>query len=117
MKLTGKCKDAFLDYYWNNYIKNIGVISAKIGTEEFFNSLYPVFQNTLIIEFFDSVGIYIGVHPTIHNVFVSFVNKKDTYKQWRDEDYYDTRTEAINSAIKKANEIYNLEEKDFEVIV
>lgn len=107
MKLTGKCKTDFLDYYWDNYIKNIGVIGIKLETEQFFCSLYPVFQNALIIEFFDSVGFYIGAHPNTYNNFLFFINKKDTYKQWRNDLYYLTRAEATNSAIECLNQIYN----------
>ena len=89
MKLTGKCLESFLDYYWKNYIGKTRFLNQKSETEEFFNSLYPTFQNALIIEFFNSVKIW-------NKLFY---------------DYYENGLgnyfEATNAAILKANDIYN----------
>ena len=61
--LTGKCKEDFLDYYWTNYIGKTRFLNQKSETEEFFNSLYPTFKNTLIVDFFDTIGFHINIHP------------------------------------------------------
>lgn len=108
MKLTGKCKEDFLDYYWENYIKSIGIVGVKLEAEEFFDSLYPIFKNALIIEFFDSVGIYIvtGLDTAFSNKFeygIDFIKKETIFFDER----FNSRTEATNAAIEKANELYN----------
>lgn len=105
--LNGKAKQDFLDYYWKNYIGKTRFLNQKSETEEFFNSLYPTFQNTLIIDFFDSTVFIVGVNPNVYNEFTSFVNEKGTYKQWRSEGYFETRKLALEKAIEKANELYN----------
>jgi len=73
-----------------------------------------VCQNALIIEWFDSVGIYIN-HDVISNenllildnwYFVIKINEEDVDFITNDY-YYNTRTEAITEAIKRANVIYN----------
>ena len=86
MKLTGKCKEEFLDYVF----KNNNVLDTS----------NEVYLNALIIEFFDSVGIYIC---TVYEFecFESYVNSKCVSV------YSESRQEAINTAIEKANIIYN----------
>lgn len=83
MKLTGKCKEAFL-LFFNTH---------RRGAEDGFYELPELFQNALIIEFFDSVGIW-------NKIFLEcFENGLGNYK------------EATNAAIEKANEIFNLNKK------
>lgn len=97
MKLTGKCAEAF-----KSYLKETkGDVMAHVIYE--FEDLY---QNALIIEFFDSVGIYVE----IKNKFgqrkqcqrFSFV-----VKNYNSGFLFDFRTEATNKGIEKANEIFN----------
>lgn len=94
MILTGKFKEAFLSY--TKY------------SEETFDLCDELYQNALIIDFFDSVGIYISVVPT-YNHFNRFfyaasgIDFKDVVYKVCDGD----RTEATTEAIKKANEIFN----------
>jgi len=89
MKLTGKCREEF-EYKYN--MSN-------------FNELDETLQNARLIEFFDSVGIYI----------LPLWNKQYWYSDIRNEkyyllsqtDYFDSRLKATNAAIIKANQIYN----------
>lgn len=73
--------------------------------EMWFNFQEDIFKNALIIEWFDSVGIYIDI---------VIVFKKDTpkyvyyYGRYTNQSQqYNTRQEATKHAIIKANKIYN----------
>lgn len=76
MKLTGKCKEAFRKWFDENYNDYWTYYHTK-----------PVILNALIIEFFDSVGLW---EIQFYKAFFSLPYK-----------------EAINAAIEKANEIFN----------
>lgn len=91
MKLTGKCKKEFEKFYTENakYIFDVDEYSETV-------------QNALIIEFFDSVGIYI------------IINKDFYFEEWGyiiigNYEYhgFECRLEASNKAIIKANELFN----------
>ena len=87
MILTGKCKEDF--------------IKTKIGNEiNLFESMLPIYKNALLIDFFDSVGIYINIRRT-NNEFMSYITNDES------SFYKKIRQEALSEAIKKANEIYN----------
>lgn len=98
MILTDKCKEEFekwIDYDLFNYNYRLD----------------KTMQQSKIIEFFDSVGIYISInYVSIHNeltlkkgfqALVCFKNKSTMFRE------VNTRTEATQSAITKANEIFN----------
>ena len=91
MKLTDKALEAFRKFIYDKYRYSI------FEFEE-----HEIFVNALIIEWLDSVGIYISI-PHLDK-FGSFVND-----EWCGD--YPTRTEAINEAIVKANENFNTFEK------
>ena len=84
MILTGKAKD---DFSYNYNMSD-------------FNGYSETLQNTLIIDFFDSVGIYINIRRT-NNEFISYITNDES------SFYKKIRQEALSEAIKKANEIYN----------
>ena len=93
MILTGKAKEDFLEY-----------LDVE---EKWFNEEYiPLFEYALIIEWFDSVGIY-----CVPNY--NFINKnwscsaKDIYTILYRGCNFNSRQEATRQAIIKANEIYN----------
>ena len=87
MILTGKTKEDF--------------IKTKIGNEiNLFESMLPIYKNALLIDFFDSVGIYINIRRT-NNEFMSYITNDES------SFYKKIRQEALSEAIKKANEIYN----------
>ena len=99
MILTGKAKEEFF-----NWLDNQGVNGINISNWEFekFHLLSNVSQNSLIIEWFDSVGIYITSDY--------FELNKGFYSEILDSNFAivkPTRQEALTEAIKKANEIYN----------
>lgn len=98
MILTGICKEKFLEWISLN---NLFTIEDR---EKYFNSLSELFQNALIIEFFDSVGIYIDIRIEFND---SFVLK--TFDSYAEDDYvgnFSNRQEATIQAIKKANDLY-----------
>ena len=94
--LTGKCKKSFIEEKLGN---NIGL----------FETMLQMYKHALIIDFFDSVGIYISINREISEN--SFWNFDFTYKENLNNtfftDYYETRQQATEEAIKKANEIFN----------
>ena len=99
MILTGKAKEEFF-----NWLDNQGVNGIDISNWEFekFQLLSNVSQNSLIIEWFDSVGIIITSDY--------FELNKGFYSEILDSNFEivkPTRQEAFTEAIKKANEIYN----------
>lgn len=57
MELTGRCKEDF----YKSLIENYPVNESDVN--KWFLALYVEFQNTLIIDFFDSVGIYVNTTP------------------------------------------------------
>ena len=99
MILTGKCREDF--------------IKTKIGNEiKLFESMLPIYRNTLIIEWFDSVGIYIMPEIcSIKGIFTATIfHEKYRTKTGRtisEIENFNSRQEALIEAIKKANEIYN----------
>ena len=108
MILTGKAKEDFIEYYNNHSIKYL-----LSWTD--FDDLPLVVKNALIIEWFDSVGI-----KTLHSYSLcgwycelkdynnkEFGNHKSFVVCKNSVNDFDTRQEATDEAIKKANEIYN----------
>ncbi|MDM1073673.1 hypothetical protein HX001_14380 [Empedobacter brevis] len=100
MILTAKAEEDYFDW-----LDNQGVNGIDISNWEFekFNLLSKVSQNALIIEWFDSVGIYVNVVR---------LNSIWNYSFWFNHNRYQgydfkTRQEATEQAIIKANEIYN----------
>ena len=99
MILTGKCKEAFEKRFlekekkFDFYNKNNKLLNDAI-------------QNALIIDFFDSVGIYIE----IKNKFgqrKQYQRFSFIVKNYNSGFLFNSRTEAINAAVAKANEIFN----------
>ena len=93
MKLTNKAIYAFENFLKHRY--------ADV-------SIFPeTIQNALIIEWFDSVGIYISIHYVTFGdyYFNALITNGHITINLRTNSI--TRTEAITFAILKANEIYN----------
>lgn len=115
MILTGKAKEDSLEWCkTQNSLKlglqvpnTIGGVILDLGSN--IGLMPKSFQNALIIEWFDSVGIYIdiGIHNVSRNTFNYSIHLKqkniysDLYTSIK------TRIKATEQAIKKANEIYN----------
>ncbi len=102
MKLTGKCKEGFLEWVIKYYRENRKDYDSYMDIT-ILNKHYrktEVEQNALIIEYFDGIGVYINA--------IRYDGKWKpicNYELW---DIFNTRTEAINAAIEEANEIINL---------
>lgn len=93
MILTGICKEKFLEWLFETY------------SYQDLSVLYPLhLSNALIIDFFDSVGIYIGVYPST-NCSQYLMFEISINDDWIGEE--ENRQEATIQAIKKANDIYN----------
>jgi len=109
MILTDKCKEQFELWLMNGNdgVSNFGR-TIKL-TRIYFLSLKESCQHALIIEFFDSVGIYINTsHIPFSKEFRVEVREYDnTFLSSCDYIPFNTRTEATQSAITKANEIFN----------
>lgn len=94
MILTGKCKKDFGKWIYEN--------DECYFTDESMN----IYNNALIIEFFDSVGIYVNVlkyglsEPNKWVVIRSLCENNLDF-------IYSSRQEATIQAIIKANDIYN----------
>lgn len=100
MKITGKAKVDFFE--WIN--------SEYDFTENEFNELYPVnLKESLIVEWLDSVGIYIEVGAICRNWDVQYdynIQENNTLNGMNGHTFA-TRHEATQQAINKAIEIYN----------
>ena len=110
--ITGKCKEEFLNFYWKNYIGKTRFLNEKTETDDFFHSLYPTFKNALILDFFDSVGVYIAILPIIYqneklNCFQVEINNKIIGHKTKQSRNFDNRTDALLRAIEMTNEIFN----------
>ena len=100
MILTGKCREDF-EKWLNKEMYYLG----RHNFEDRNNNIEDLgenFQNCLIIEWFDSVGIYItSDYLELNKGFFSEILNENF------EIIKPTRQEALAEAIKKANEIYN----------
>jgi len=104
MKLTGKCKEDFEMYLKKEY----GHLLMRSGEDKTY--LYDLLKashinkidsllNSVIIEFFDSTWIYVNV-----------LRYNDKWKMIIEGQFrytFDSRQEALNEAILKANQLYN----------
>jgi len=107
MKLTGKCKEEFLEWHKQNYSY---LHQSSYNSQDDFNKYLKcneILINALIIEFFDSVEIRITVMACNDKTFDSEL--RTTKVNFMTAQFMDTRTEATNAAIEKANGLYNLE--------
>lgn len=98
MLLTGKASKDFIK--WLYFKHNL----------QPYNLFNEIIQYALIIEWFDSIGIYIEVYrhnnrPTVQGFNSRIVRRINGYYECCIA--VDTRKEATEEAIKKANEIYN----------
>ena len=100
MTLTKNAETDFLKWLRTNY--PLGAEAMKIS------GIRNSFQQTLIIEWLDSVGIYIQHWSSGGSFRVEFdVDVAYKGKLHSSYEFYPTRGEAIESGIKIANEIYN----------
>jgi len=110
MILTGKCEEDFDKWIGIEYEGFECMESTHIDDFPY------AIKNVLIIEFFDSVGIYIDCPPIDDNtytkiIFGCLVNSDMLYNKETNHKGFDTRQGATTKAIQKANEIYNEKHK------
>ena len=103
MILTGKAKEDFYRYINIEDYKLFDYVRKKYANE--------IVLNALLIEWFDSVGIYISINYVDfydefrnNTGFETYVTNKGLSVKFRS---VSIRQEATIQAIKKANEIYN----------
>jgi len=115
MQLTGKCKEDFLNYYWDVKIKPLPMtMCKKEDLELFFDSISEIFQHALIIEWLDTLGIYILPYRENELFYCELQFSKTTAeksgKNWILTNTRISRNESISNSIKEVNEIYNEKE-------
>ena len=111
MILTGETKEDFERWlHSNDVLIKEGIYDATYLTDVF-EELPLNLRYALIIEWFDSVGIYISInyvdfYDELRNDtgFETYVTNKGLSVKFRS---VSSRQEALTEAIKKANEIYN----------
>jgi uncharacterized protein YcnI len=98
MKLTGKAKDKFFEFTIKNY-----------GFDEYVISyLKETLQHALIINFFDEQWIVTTITNTYYDGFHFQWKITDNRLKTHKSKYgFESRQEATEKAIEKANEIYN----------
>ncbi len=104
--LTGKCKEDFQKWF----LLNNGYISLSDRYYLEFLEMPISFQYGVLVDFFDSVGIYveitnrvIGWNDNIIEFMPTFLQKNRITRG----NHNKTRPEARKQAIIKANELYN----------
>lgn len=115
MILTDKTKNDFINWYKNqtDLALEIQIPNTMGGVIFHLNSnpnrLPKRILNNLIVDFFDSVNIPITIYTNWRTYeFGSQIRHYDFC-------YFKTRTEAIEKAILKANELYNRGFKDIDM--
>ena len=106
MILTGKAKEDFENYILNENLRHNSEVLISVYNQETlfidYKDVKKPLLNALIIEWFDSVGIYItSDYFELNKGFYSEILESNF------EIIKPTRQEALTEAIKKANEIYN----------
>lgn len=109
MILTGKCKDYFEKWIENkkfSILHDVGDIQMNIvPLGDMFEQLHFSMQYGVLIDFFDSVGLYIDDWG--ETTRWEWAVHKIPNEWWDAEHSVITRQEARTKAIEKANEIYN----------
>ena len=107
MILTGKAYKAFKKYYYKELVMNCLLAFSQLFWDKNTRYLYAE-----IIEWLDSVGIYIEVGMFVNEktTFYSLINTKTEMYPLDNE--CDSRQTATEAAIKLANEIYNNEKRN-----
>lgn len=103
--LTGKCKEDF--EYWLLKVRNEKIQDGSIEYDLYYVFKYIVPESCrkeLIIEFFDSVNIYVNA--------IRYSGNFKPIANYELQEVCSTRQEALYSAINEANKIYNHLNKD-----
>lgn len=95
--LSGKIKKDFI--VWLLYSTNENTHT--------FHKLDIKQQYSIIIEWLDTIGIYVGVFAGMYDTFNNNIQVKGTWKKWVSGPTYETRAEAYVELFKKVVELYN----------
>jgi len=107
--MTGKAKEDFEKWYNSNSGKmNYFTLDDEPYEERGFNSMADSMQYGVYVDWFDSCGIRINVHPHYSEEW-DYDIKEAIYNGLLNTEYdlSPTRHEARTKAIEKACEIYN----------
>mgnify|MGYP003667005304 FL=1 len=111
MELTGKCKEEFEKWYFKNYVKTTKKFKDLYPHE--YSDIYDWFYNLqesmkygVLVDYFDSVGNRITINAGVSQFWVDIYTDLLKDISW-DSEMLDTRKEAIDVAIEKANELRN----------
>lgn len=118
MILTGKSKNDFEKWYWNDWLLDSDRSFLNNDLNDAINHLWKsneLFLNRLITDWLDSVGIYISIESVFDNMLgyhrgfqvQIYQDGKQPISIDKDNDVFESRQQATESAIKEANEIYN----------
>ncbi len=126
MKLNGNSLEQFEKWLFDKRFEESflidvdGTVVVALGVLDFFKQLDVSMQYGVLVDFFESVGLYLGVDSwaTCGNVKETFFwfNVKDSNQESLIKDTYQeslinsrnkTRPQARTKAIEKANEILN----------
>ena len=106
MKLTGKCKNDFIEFLLNTDCKySLNIEEGQLVSDAFFECPLSM-QYGVFVDFFDGVGLSIGVYKIDVSKWFGIILKDNRYLNNFKEGYF-TLSEARTEAVKKANEIYN----------
>ena len=100
MILTGQAKKDFEKWY-------ISTESVDIYKGDCNDQVFNTIRNALIIEWFDSVGIYVNISNLYHQNSWCY-KVKNCPEVFEEKIMTKSRKDATIEAIVKANEIYNL---------
>jgi hypothetical protein len=103
--LNGKAKQDFIKWYDKNYI-SVERFLKDYDPEQLFKSLHEPFKPTLIVEWLDSIGMFIDCGYYAKGKMCSGI-ESEKFSFISTGTKHETRREAIISAIQKANELYN----------
>jgi len=103
MKLTGKCKEQFEEWYCNSVFEShVEKEHYRLVLGDYFYIHSHSMKYGVYVDFFDSVGLYINkLCPDSFEIQYGF----DSYIDYSEVDR--TRPEARTKAIEKANELLN----------
>lgn len=132
--LNGKAKQDFIKWYDKNYI-SVEKFLKDYDPEQLFKSLHEPFKPTLIVEWLDSIGINITIGIDVNNsanscedgcencdscydtwnpeyeyciyIFTEIENNLNDYSTSFSENNFQSRKDALENSIQKANELYN----------
>lgn len=105
--LTDKARTDFVEYHYNQV--NFAEESHEDHWKLFLDTTEEIHQQASVIDWLDSVKLYVesGLYPDDHGRVDFSGSIFGFLGEWDDEKVYNTRQEATQAVIEKANELYN----------